>query len=66
MRVFLLSVVLAFQCLQTADFYNGNQIFFPLPVRLSSYACITPIFIAAPSRGGFFCFSVIKKRLLQA
>ncbi|MBP5720936.1 MAG: hypothetical protein J6W82_07715 [Bacteroidales bacterium] len=29
---------------------------FPLPVRLTSYACISPIFIAAPSGAAFFFF----------
>ena len=29
---------------------------FPLPVRLTSYACIAPIFIAAPSGAAFFFF----------
>jgi hypothetical protein len=66
MRVFLLSVVLAFQCLQTADFYNGNQIFFSAACPADFLCLHSADFYSRSIPGRLFSFSVIKKVPLQA
>jgi len=60
MGSFLLSVVLVFLCLETADFYNGFSDFFSAVVsavlRTPSYALKGGFFITASEiffRGGF-------------